>query len=175
MYGDQYFFELPIYIESEDSYLNKVDELIEEKARKAWKETSDPRKDLEWYRERKNKQRDRYLHEFGGAWRYNQIFGFLCIYPLGCQIRGATWYTTKKLVRRNIWRRDIDYCSQAFDLTIDPSQTSDEIFSLLIKRIRKLEKERPYIRRHIDTRPLELVGPFLDCVALWTFQHDLKS
>lgn len=171
MYGDQHFFELPIYIEREDSYYERLDQRIETRAEEAWRKTGNPQKDLEWHRQHGERWRDVYLRSYGGRWAYNQIFGFLGIYPLGDQLRGATWFSTKKLVRRDISRKDIDLHGKAFELTVRPSRNSQEIFSELMEEIQSLRRERPYKGRYLDTRPLELAGPFLD----WRRLMDVSS
>jgi hypothetical protein len=162
MHGDQYFFELPIYLEVEDNYDERFEQLLEAEAVKLWRRESDPRKDLAWHRQQGERWREAYLRAYGGRWRYNQIFGFLGIYPLGGQLRGDTWYSTKKLARRNIARKDIAWCGKAFEMDVRPEQSSAEIFEQLRKTIRCLRHGAPYKRRFLDIRSLELAGPFLD-------------
>lgn len=161
-YGDEHFFELPIYLESEERYYERFDRILEAKAKEAWQRSADPRKDLNWYRQRKRRLSEIYLRQYGGTWAYNQIFGFLGIYPLGDQLRGATWYSTKKLSRRDIKSKEIDFYAKAFELTIYPDQDSSEIFDSLMAEVVSLRQDYPYRRRYLETRQLELTGPFFD-------------
>lgn len=162
MYGDQHIFELPIYLEPEKNYYERFEELVEARTVESWRRTGDPRKDLDWHRQRTDRWREMYLRGYGGRWAYNQIFGFLGIYPLGDQLRGATWYSSKKLARRNITRKEIDLYGKAFEMTVREDQTSEEIFSNLMAEIQALRTERPYKRRFLCTRSLELAGPFFN-------------
>lgn len=162
MYGDEHFFELPIYLEKESKYYGRFEEILEHVTVEAHRRTGDPRKDLEWHRVRTERWREIYLKGYGGWWHYNQIFGFLGIYPLGDQLRGATWYTTKKLARRDIGKKAINLYGKAFEMTVRPEMSSRAIFDELRSEVRKLCRERPYNRRFLDTTTLDLAGPFLD-------------
>lgn len=162
MHGDQHFFELPIYLESESAYYRRLNEQVEQSAQHSWQRTNDPRKDLDWHRRIARSRYHLALQRYGGAWTYNQIVGFLGIYPLGDQLRGATWYSERKLVRRTTGRREIGLDAKAFELTVPPQQQSAEIFSALLQEVCELRKHKPYKGRHLDIRALELGGPFLD-------------
>lgn len=169
MRGDQNFFELPIYFEPKDTYDERFSRLLEARAQEAWQRTADPRKDLDWHRRRVERSYSLCLARYGGEWAYNQICGFLGIYPLGDQLRGTTWYSQNKLVRRTTARKDIREHKQAFELTVYPSQDSREIFMALLAKIQWLRRQPPYKRRFLDTRPLELAGRFLDWRRLMDF------
>src|SRR4051812_17801867 len=137
MLDDDYLLELPVYTVDEASFYREFDDAIEREAQSSYARTGGtwPGKDLAWFRERIGKERHIHLRGFGGPWQYNQICGFLCIFPLGDQLRGDAWFPEKRIHRRTSRRRTIEWRGKAFEMSVEPEESSSTILETLLKEI----------------------------------------
>lgn len=164
MIDDDYFLELPVYTVSESVFDSGFDELLEREAQAGYSRSGGtwPGKDLTWFRERVERDRHIYLRGFGGPWQYNQICGFLCIFPLGHQLRGDAWLPEKRIQRRTRRKRTIVWRGKAFEMSVEPEDSSPTILENLLREIRDLCNETPFKGRYVDTGTLLLQGPFVN-------------
>ncbi|MFB3079876.1 MAG: hypothetical protein ACE1Y4_17915, partial [Lysobacterales bacterium] len=86
--GAFYFLELPVYRLSEDEYYEKRSTDIHS----AWKKYTSPITPSSRSIAKRLARREVKIHEhlrnaFGGAWRYNEIIGYVRLHLLSTQIR----------------------------------------------------------------------------------------
>ncbi len=107
-------------------------------------------------------------------WRFNQVVGWVRVYALGFSIRGELWWTTEKYVRRRPVKRRIENIGKAFELSVFPSESDEDI----VKRLRHiLPSSTKGLRRRglvLDTDTFERLSSYLpwrrilsDAAALW--------
>lgn len=154
--------ELAIYSYSEQEYLQRCENYVERHLpRRLLENAGKP----EWARFETN-ARQRLIDRFGGAWEYNQAVGWLRLYVLGNQLRGTYWFTSAKRVHTNAVRKQFDWQGRALELDISDDQASQDIFAELVEEVREFARSSHIRRRHVDLRPLLLLGPFVDWRAL---------
>lgn len=161
---DEFLLELPVYTIKEETFYREFDDALENEAESAYSRTGGtwPGKDLAWFREYIEKERFERLRGFGGPWRYNQICGFLGIYTLGNQLRGHSWFPRRRIYRHTSRKRTIESYGKAFELSVGPEESAEEILTNLFNEIRALRSEPPFRGRYVETGTLLLIGPFVD-------------
>jgi hypothetical protein len=106
-------------------------------------------------------------HKFGGAWKYNEIIGYIQLHFLGSQIRGEYWRIAgKRIVRTR--HKTYSRCRDklAPEIGIPYKSSNSEIYALVKDYLLACAKELE--GRNIDSSQLESLGPYVDWQALLT-------
>ena len=99
-------------------------------------------------------------------WLYNEIIGYIRLYALGTQIRGETWFIHAKRIRRDLKRKRLFHFGKAFEVNVNISNSSTEIFEMVIIEIKNLYKEKPYKCRYIDIDTFLNIEPIVNWKGL---------
>ena len=164
---DRHFFEVPIYRCSPEQHLLETECL---KARLLepiqYQKTSNP-ENFHFF-EQLFDSRTRY------TWDFNEIVGYIRLYPLGTQIRGELWFMKAKRLRRGM-KKKLRWIEKAFELNCSPSESNADIGSRVLARVNALENEAPCQGRYIDTLSLSNVASFLDWGGLLGFPQQKRT
>lgn len=173
MVDDQMFLEIPVYTVAENVFYQGFDAFVERvvEARFAVLRPMGTERDLTRLRAQAESERYDLVRAFGGPWKYNQICGYIGIFPLGDQLRGDAWFQQGRIYKRSTKRRNFEWYGKAFEITVDSEDTSSEIMAHLLREVRALQRERPFKGRYIDLEGFARVGPLVD----WRRLVDLSA
>ena len=163
---EKYFYDVPVYRLSRERYYKDMDEYINKHMHSG--SPSHIKMMEDFYRKepaQKRASEDRLRKSYGGAWDYNEIIGYIRLYFFGTQIRGEYWgVNAKKIVRTR--KKFFEYktwkLAPEIDLHWEPNSSS--IFLQIQKYLERCKKELK--NRFIDTRNLEVIGPYVDWKSL---------
>jgi len=164
--GIAYFLDLPVYRLAEDHYVADqnahIDAVMTEHPLPDTPEHPCTATDLS---EPDSAMRDHLWTSYGGAWRYNEIIGYIRLHFVGTQVRGEYWRVgTKRIVRTRKkvfeWRN----WKLAPETDIPVEADSAEIFRLVLEQVAQCRSELN--GRFVDTESLETLGPYLNWRAL---------
>ena len=164
---ENYFYDVPVYRLSRERYYKDMDKYINKNMYSG--SPNHIKMTEEFYRKepsQKLAQEDRLQISYGGAWEYNEIIGYIRLYFFGTQIRGEYWgVNAKKIVRsrKKFFEHKTWKLASEIELHWDPDSSS--IFSQILKYLERCKKELK--NRYIDTRNLEVVGPYVDWKSLY--------
>ena len=132
-------FQLHVYRLKKDEYLEKRDNYVKEN-RILYNKTK-----MDAIRED-----DSLAGEYGGAWEYNEIIGYIKIYQWGNKIRCEYWETNSlrkvRTRRKQLERKTDKYC----DIFFSKKQTNSELIEIIKKAVQHC-KNRVGKKRHIDS------------------------
>src|SRR4030042_6250190 len=162
----KYFCDVPVYRLPEERYYEEMNDYINRKMFPGPPEDDDMRK-VFFSREHSQEIgfRDHLRDNFGGAWIFNEIIGYIRLHFLGNQIRGEYWgvknkrivKTRKKLFEYRTWKL-------VSEINVPGKADNEEIFKLIIEYLSKCSKELK--GRYIDIRILNTIGRYIDWKAL---------
>jgi hypothetical protein len=155
------FFEVPIYRCSPGQHRIETDR---EKARYLAPIEHEKESNPENYAfaERRFDKHTRY------AWDFNEIVGYLRLYPLGTQIRGELWLMDAIRIRRGT-KKKIRWVGKAFELGCKQAESNSDIAMRVLGRVKAMEGEAPCKGRYIDTRSLRNAAFVINWRALVGF------
>lgn len=109
---------------------------------------------------------DLVVKSYGGAWRFNEIIGYIRLHFLGTQVRGEYYSVRRKRIRKTR-RKQFEYltCKLAPEREFIDSSSSDAIYSTVLGYIDDCRKELE--GRHVDSSGLETIGPHVNWMALY--------
>ena len=158
--NERYFFEIPVYICEEDAYCRE-----REKAKQKFLENlyvkcngisreqaPDIYPNAEYFFE----------YDYGGAWRYNQVIGWIRLYVLDWQIRGEIWFVKATRIRRNMRKKRYYWFGKAFELWFYDQDSSAEIYEEIYHTLEQLRDELPFKKRYIDIEASYNIGQHVD-------------
>ncbi|OGR26867.1 MAG: hypothetical protein A2139_03210 [Desulfobacca sp. RBG_16_60_12] len=162
----KFFFDVPVYRVPEEKYYREMNEYIE---RNMFPGPAEHNDSMRVFYSREPEQevshREHLREQFGGAWNYNEIIGYIRLHFLGNQIRGEYWgvkakrqvRTRKKIFKYMTWKI-------APEINIPNKADNEEIFKLILDYLTRCSKE---LRgRHIDTTILKSIGQYVDWKSL---------
>lgn len=158
--SDLNFIDVPVYRLPEDRYYQERESFVERHIDKLG-----VREAFEQDEKFRIRFADHLQSTYGGAWRYNEIIGYIRLYFFGDQVRGEWWRVSAKRVTKS---RKKQFEWQTWKLTyerrIDAKSTSAEIYQTVLEYIDSCKQElKPW---HIDTSLLETIGPYVNWKAL---------
>jgi hypothetical protein len=161
-----YFCDIPVYRLKEDRYYQEMGSFIEKQMYPGPPEQDAMNRDF--YSKNPDQEvsfRDHLRLQFGGAWPYNEIIGYIQLHFLGTRIRGEYWQVKAKRIQRTRrkmfeWRT----WKLAAETEIPGEATSPEIFALVLEYLDDCAKELK--GRYIDASRLKTIGPYVDWRAL---------
>ena len=176
MPGSKYLMDLAVYRLSEADYYRQRTAFIEERLYPNDDPlTAETRRKLK----AKDPNSDAFIVDhcenlYGGAWCYNEIIGFIDLHVFGTQVRGEYWRsgekriirTRKKLFKFQTWKL-------GGEMDLPMNGTNAEIFAVIREYVRRCELELK--GRHVDTRSLDLLGPFVDWNSFLRQSADLGA
>ncbi|MCZ7543735.1 MAG: hypothetical protein M5R40_09440 [Anaerolineae bacterium] len=104
----------------------------------------------------------RFEDQYGGPWQYNQVVGWLQLYVLGSQIRGEIWFVDAERIRRKMRNKRFCHYGKAFELDVEPEDTSAKIYEGVLSELKQLEEEKPFKGRYLDLEALCNIGPLIN-------------
>lgn len=165
--GDVYFMDLPVYRLPEEQYSGDRDAWVETMFQKyRYKPQSPPIPEMEQrLLEIETSARVQLAESYGGAWQYNEVVGYLQLHFVGTQVRAEEYRTKcKKLVRTRrklfVWNT----WNVAPETELPRNGSSTEIYQAILEHVANCRHELP--GRFIDSKYLELLGPFVDWAGL---------
>lgn len=144
-----YFFELPVYRIEKQRYDSELTEYIS-KHRIA----EVPGWDAHSYK------------EFGGAWRFNEIIGYIRLYFLGWQVRGEYFSVDAKRIVKTRKKQFVMKTEKlGAEVNMFRPTSSEEILAYVRKYVARCKQELP--RRIVDDATFEAISPHIDWLALY--------
>jgi len=154
MNEEPYYFEIPVYRNSMNDYL---------------KETTTKKNKIltDFYAyNRAETSSERILDIFHKVlwhpYQYNEVIGWICLYIMGNQVRGDYYFISSKKIRQNIKRKRFEYVGKAFEHTLKPHLTNEEIYNAILLELEKIKKNKPFLKRHIDLNAFNTIAEFID-------------
>lgn len=170
MPGIVYFQEVPVYRLSEEEYNKQIDSHV----KKVIEETRYGHAlyaDYMRAEDQKNPSslisyQNSIVRAYGGAWRYNEIIGFIRLHFLGTQVRGEYYATERKRIVRTR-RKQFSY--QTWKLAAEEDFYGEiSSKSIYLAIMRYIEACRREVKgRYIDDYLIKQIGPYVDWLALW--------
>lgn len=149
-----YFFEIPIYRCDPQTHENEM-----EKNRKKY--VNEDSKDIAPH-SFQNMQ-NFFSEDIRYDWRYNEIIGWLCLYILGTQVRGDYYFVSAKKINKGILKKKFKIMYKAFELSLDKTLTSQEIFNEILSEIEYINLNvNPFKKRYFDIETFKVIGQFID-------------
>jgi hypothetical protein len=106
-------------------------------------------------------------HKYGGAWRYNEIIGYIRLHILGNQLRGEWWgVDAKRIVRTRKKQFEFKRWKLAPERQFPSQPSSEEIYRTILQYLDDCRREAELKNRFVDSKALEALGPFVDWLAL---------
>ena len=167
--GDFYFLDLPVYRLPEEEYNKQRSTFIESEMKKyrihITPSSLVTAKDLQVA---DDNNRDRLWKSFGGAWRYNEIIGYVRLYLFFTQIRGQYWRVMAKRIVRNGKKNMGHWEDKLAPLTELPTSGSNkEIYDAILEHVNDCRKKLKKPKRYLDAERLTTIGSFVDWRALF--------
>ncbi len=165
--GYKYFYDLPVYRLTEQQYYHEREKYIEE----AIFPRNTP--NLEQLRQLEkdkpsiiNALRLRHEISYGGAWKFNEIIGYIRLHFLGTQVRGAYFDPNKKrIVRTRCRTLDLQTLKLAPEIDIEHPISNTTILAAVTQYIQDCRRELP--RRFIDTELFDSLSLHINWLALF--------
>lgn len=150
-----YVYDLPVYRLTEEAYNEQREAWIADRvARIAG--ISD---------ERATSFRATLFVDYGGAWRFNEIIGYLRLHVLGTQIRAEWWrVNATRIVRTRKKQFEERGWKLAAETEIDPPRDSPAILKAIREHLQDCREELK--GRHIDVSTFEALAPLVDWAQL---------
>ncbi|MDH3353509.1 MAG: hypothetical protein OEL87_03610 [Nanoarchaeota archaeon] len=164
---EKYFFDIPVYRLAKEEYYKKLDSYVEAKMYQG------PPSHVELMKEFHEQHPDqKQLHEqhlrknYGGAWNYNEIIGWIQLHFLGNQIRGEFWRVKAKRIIRTR-KKEFEYITWKLAPEIDiPHEASNtEILNLIKEYLSRCQEELKK-GRYIETSRFDVIAPYVDWRSL---------
>ena len=165
--GHIYFYDLPVYRLAEDNYY--------EAREKYTKDIIFPKdatnilklQQLENNNPKINDALRLHLEKsYGGAWRYNEIIGYIRLHFLGTQIRGEYFAPNKKRIVRTR-NRTIDFQTWNLIPEIDIQRPINNVTILHAVNVYIQGCRKKLSRRYIDTELFDALSPHINWLTLF--------
>lgn len=161
----KYFADIPVYRLSAEQY----DAEFERHLDRQYKDPAWVGSDVRAFHDRNpqigQSYRNRAWEHFGGAWRYNEIIGFIRLHFLGSQVRGEWWRIKgERIVRSRRKLFEYRHWKLVYESDIPHDATNAEIWAIICEYVERCRKELP--GRFVDSQVVDRIGPFVDWRAL---------
>lgn len=157
---DQYIFDIPIYRKSKQEFINETNSHF--KKRVKWIESHDPfERPLE--SDVLSRVKHSVIAESGGPWQFNQIVGWFRLYVEGNKIGCHPWWVDAERITRRMRKKRFYMKTFSDILGIHfTTESSEEIFERLLKRLTNLASEPMYMNRYVDFDVFQRIGPHIN-------------
>jgi hypothetical protein len=161
-----HFIIIPVYRLPTDQYYAERDAYVKNKIYPGPPETDE--KQRQFYLrnpDSENRFTELLFTEYGGAWDFNEIIGYIGLYFLGCQIRSEYWRMKGKRICRTR-KKQFEFMTWRLvpEESIPANYTNVAIFELIREYLNSCSKELK--GRYLNTRCFELIGPHIDWRSL---------
>lgn len=161
-----YFADIPVYRLPEEQYRDAMEKYIDEMMYGTDPELRQRRKGF-YERNPNNKIHfvDSLKRQYGGAWRFNEIVGYIRLFFLGTQIRGELWMVDMQRICRTRKKLLVFHTLKVVpEMGIPSGATSVEIWMILLQYLDEARKKlKP---RVVDSSMFEVLGPSVDWANL---------
>lgn len=170
-----YFFSVPIYRLSEELYYEQRDIHLRAKMPRYNSLSVDEMLQTHFQGGSLNFEPEAsFQAQYGGAWEFNEIVGFVKLHFLGNQIRGEYWaVNSKKIVRTRKKQYEYKTHKLAPEISIYDEDDSISIFQKILNYIEACREELN--KRYIDASSLQSVGQCTDWRQLFNLSRARKS
>ena len=107
-------------------------------------------------------------------WQFNQIVGWVRLYILGDSVRGESWWTTERSVRRRPTHRRIEFFGNAFELSFSDNESDAQIATAIRTELLSCVLVFPRRGVSIDLEIFDNLAPLLPWNILLT-DHRVNS
>jgi hypothetical protein len=163
----KYFFELPVYRLKEEDYYHQRDAHIDRamyppddtysEAMRA-KDQAEPQKSVA--------VRHMFAESYGGAWRFNEIIGYIRLHFLGTQIRGEYFSVSRRrIVRTRTKQFAMRTWNLAPEIEIEQPITNASVRHAVDRYIESCRRHLP--KRYVDTETFDVVCKHVGWLALY--------
>lgn len=116
--------------------------------------------------DRKLRMQDLLEKNFGGAWQFNEIIGYVRLYFSGSQVLGEYWKIDAKRIVKTRRKRFVYITYKIVpERDIPADSTNQEMYEIIMGYLTEVRSELK--GRFIDTSLFETIGPFLDWRAVY--------
>ena len=153
MLREKYFFEMPVYRCSFEDYSAEIQALEAEHVQNYGIFENI------WLTPRL------YNYRKAGAWRFNQIIGYLRLFvDFGNDvIKAEYWRIEQKRIPPIQGKKKFVYPGgNAIEIWFLRNETSEEIYARLCEGLEAVQNEKRFKRRYIDLGPFYEIGPYID-------------
>jgi len=156
------FFDIPVYRLSENKYNEQIEVHIRNQM---YGKTDDEQEMRKKFYERNvdNKMNDenRLWKEYGGAWQFNEIIGYIRLYIDGNQVLGEYWETEAK--RKVRTRRKLFIYSTYKVVPERDLPLKGDSLDIYKEILNYLRDANDYLKgRFVDTSVFEKIGHYID-------------
>ncbi len=165
---ESFSYDLPVYRLEQNKYYDDMDKYIKKKF------ASDDMITRKYYdrnRPQKELRKEALRNEYGGAWDFNEIIGYIRLYFYGAQVRGEYWKINAKRIVRSRKRFYIyKEWNIAAEVNIDIKSTNSVIYADICKYICRCKEELK--NRFIDDQKFKTLGPFINWRQVFEAHHE---
>ena len=153
----QYIVDIPIYRCTKEQYDAETEKKVESHILECYERQGFPRPTEGTELALLNQRMGRYADSLGGPWYFNQIVGWLRLYPQGYNIAANVWMTNAKRFTRRMPNKTIFLRSPSNCLAtgITHPSTSEEIFERVLNAVKRFATHDDMKRRYLDCLSLE--------------------
>jgi hypothetical protein len=98
----------------------------------------------------------------GGAWKYNQVVGWITVYTFGNQIRADLSFLPARRIARNFKRTSFQPAGRLIDMYVASRESNEEIFQNLLTRLTGTTDQPLLKTRYLDLDSFMNLGPHLN-------------
>lgn len=159
---EKYFYDVPVYRLSRKRYYKDMDKYIK---KHMYSGSPNHIKMMEDFHRKEPTQKlaleDKLRKSYGGAWKYNEIIGYIRLYFFGTQIRGEYWAVNSKRVVRTR-KKILEYKTWklASEINLHWEPDSSSIFLQILKYLERCQKKLK--SKYIDIRNFKAIGYYVD-------------
>ena len=163
--GEFHFLELPVYRLSEDKYNKKRRTDIDSAVKASHDPPITPSSPLIAKRFARSDDNFREIHrKISGAWRYNEIIGYVRLHLIFSRIHGEYWEKRtpypRKIKKFQHW-----LCDLVPPTELPKTGSNNEIYRAILEHVDDCRKE---LKKHyLDAEQLNTIGPYVDWCALF--------
>ncbi|MGZ8137171.1 MAG: hypothetical protein ACXW1W_10540 [Methylococcaceae bacterium] len=160
--NEKYFFNIPVYRLTKERYYEEQNAYVNKIMFPGPPQYDEDRRIFnEKYPEQKRNFEQHIKNNYGGAWDYNEIIGWIELHFLGSQIRGEFWRVkAKRIVRSRNKVFEYDTWKLAPEIDIPEDANNTEILHLINEYLSDCKKELK--GRYIDTSRFDVIGTYID-------------
>lgn len=160
MFGKR-FYDIPVYRLPEQKYESDLQTYIELHMLGKEGERESRRLFYDNDPERKLRVHNHLWKNYGGAWQFNEIIGYIRLYFSGSQVLGDYWQIDAKRIVKTRRKRFVWITYKIVpERDIPADSTNQEIYEIIMEYLSEARSKLK--NRFVDTTLFETIGPFLD-------------
>jgi len=159
---DFYIFDIPVYRCRKERYYIEMGEAVEKHKKECfeWPGFSRKRKSS---RETLSRVEADVRTAFGGAWEFNQIIGWVRLFPENNGLGAHVWFVEGRRLTRKMRKLFRLQAMSSCPLNYSPPPADSlQIFRDLLKGLEDMAKQRPLKEHYLDLSVLRRTAPFID-------------